>query len=127
MIKSITRLHRNGVGGYRCGFGTSGHIVVGFRGKGGGMKSYDELKNEEVFMSMLAQLDPELYLIKQALMTTSVNASVIPRIIRQLGNMGMGTGFGDVVVQIRNRKVVFVVGTETDMVDIGIFEDLTPT
>ena len=45
-----------------------------------------ENNNQEQFLEMLAKMDPELYLIKIALLETKINPVIIPRIIRVLGN-----------------------------------------
>ena len=67
-----------------------------------------ENNNQEQFLEMLAKMDPELYLIKIALLETKINPVIIPRIIRVLGNMNIGTGYGEITILMKERVVTQV-------------------
>jgi hypothetical protein len=74
-------------------------------------------KNEFAFKEMLKQVRPELFVLMDILDQTSVNPIVIWKIIRQLNNIALGTGYGQVTVQIENGKVTFVRGEDSDRVN----------
>ena len=61
--------------------------------------------NEEKYIEILRTLDPQLYLIRQSLEETGVNPDIIPRIIRGLGNLDIGTGYGEVNILMKGRIV----------------------
>jgi hypothetical protein len=79
-----------------------------------------EENNQEQFLSMLAELDPELYLIKIALLQTQVNPTVIPRIIRALGNMNIGTGYGEITILMKERIITQVKANESDVLNMPV-------
>ena len=54
--------------------------------------------NAENLLTVVRTLDPELYMIKIALEETNVNPLIIPKIIRTLGNLVLGTGYGKVQI-----------------------------
>lgn len=60
--------------------------------------------NEDQFMELLAQADPELWRIKQALMTTRVNAAPIPHVIRGIWSASVGGRKGSVQIKIDYDK-----------------------
>jgi hypothetical protein len=61
--------------------------------------------NEEIFMDQLQLIDPELYNIKIALLTTDVNPDIIPAVIRTIGNLTLGTGYGKIQIFMQARVV----------------------
>ena len=69
---------------------------------------------------MLAELDPELYLIKIALLQTQVNPTIIPRIIRVLGNMNIGTGYGEITILMKERIITQVKANESDVLNMPV-------
>lgn len=87
----------------------------------------EELKasNEKLFMEMLAHLDPDLWLIKQTLILTKLNPAVIPRIVRGIFNIAVGTGWGVVKIEMRDKMVTRVLPEESDTVNQPVFVDET--
>lgn len=81
------------------------------------------MTNEEKFMQMLAQVDPELYRIKVALNTTGVNPIIIPRVIRSLANLAIGSGYGKVQVFMEKRTITAVKGEESDLLNVNAMEE----
>ena len=79
-----------------------------------------ENNNQEQFLEMLAKMDPELYLIKIALLETKINPVIIPRIIRVLGNMNIGTGYGEITILMEERVVTQVKANESDVLNIPV-------
>jgi len=74
-------------------------------------------KNEHSFREMLKIAKPDLYVIFDIMQTTGINFFVVVKILRQLNNIALGTGYGTVSVDIQDNKVLFVKGTESDRVN----------
>lgn len=64
-----------------------------------------EQTNLENYLEVVRTLDPELYMIKIALEETGVNAIIIPKIIRTIGNLVLGTGYGKVQIFMQARVI----------------------
>jgi len=69
------------------------------------------------FMETLKTFDPALFNIKIALEEMSINPNFIPRVIRAIGNLAFGTGYGKVQIFIENKKVSQVKGEESTLVN----------
>ena len=80
-----------------------------------------EKANLETYWNVIRKLDPELYMIKVALAETGVNPLIIPRYIRALGNIGLGTGYGTIRTFVQNNNVTQIKSEETDNVNIKSF------
>ena len=80
------------------------------------MKDINEIEAEnlEKLLDVVNQLDPELYYIRLALEETHVNPLIIPRIIRAIYNLAIGTGFGTVNLTMDNGKITSIVVREND-------------
>lgn len=74
-------------------------------------------QNEFAFKEMLKRIRPELFVLMDILDQTSINPLVVWKVIRQLNNIALGTGYGQVTVQIENGKVSFVRGEDSDRVN----------
>ena len=61
--------------------------------------------NRENLIEVVRKLDPELYMIAIALEETGVNAIIIPKIIRTIGNLVLGTGYGKVQIFMQARVI----------------------
>jgi len=77
-------------------------------------------QNEEKYLQVLKTLDPELYLIKTALEQTGVNPMILPRVIRVLGNLNIGSGYGEIIILIKSRIVTQIKGNESDILNMPI-------
>lgn len=64
-----------------------------------------EETNLKNYLEVLRKLDPELYLIKISLQETGVNPMIIPTIIRTIGNLAIGTGFGKVQIYMQAKII----------------------
>jgi hypothetical protein len=79
---------------------------------------YEQQKqNEFAFKEMLKSVRPELFVLMDILDQTSINPLVVWKVIRQLNNIALGTGYGQVVVQIENGKCTFIRGEDSDKVN----------
>lgn len=76
--------------------------------------------NEDRYLEILRTLDPQLYLIKMALEETQINPDILPRIIRVLGNLNIGTGYGEVTILMKSRVVTQIKGNESDILNMPI-------
>lgn len=74
-------------------------------------------KNEQQFLTVLATLDPGLYRIKIALEEYGVNPEIMPAIIRTIGNLSLGTGFGRVQIFMQAKVITQIKPEETIKVD----------
>lgn len=68
-------------------------------------------------MTLIKHLDPELYVIKVALMETKVNPELLPKVIRSVANIAYGTGYGNVKISVSARKVAQIAGNESELID----------
>lgn len=73
-----------------------------------------EQANLNSYYEVVRKFDPELYLIKIALKESGVNPMILPKIIRSLGNIAFGTGYGKIQVFMRERVITQVKGEESD-------------
>ena len=76
-----------------------------------------ESANLDRFWDVIRTLDPELYLIKIALQETGVNPMVLPKVVRQISNLWIGTKFGKVTIYMQNGKVTTIEGIESDRLE----------
>lgn len=75
-----------------------------------------EQANLEQYMSVIREFDPELYLIKIALHETGLNPLIVPRIIRALSNIAVGSGYGELQIKMVSRVVTQIKSGESDIV-----------
>ena len=61
--------------------------------------------NKEHFLEVLRLCDPELYTIKMALEESDVNPIIIPKIIRTIGNLTIGTGYGKIQIFMQAKVI----------------------
>jgi len=80
----------------------------------------EQQSNEEQYLTMLRKIDPELYMIKVALMQTGVNPLILPRVIRMLGNLDIGSGYGEVTILMKARMVTQIKGNESDVLNMPV-------
>lgn len=79
---------------------------------------YEQQKrNEFAFKEMLKAVRPELFVIMDLMDQTNINPIVVWRVLRQLNNIALGTGYGTVTVSVENGKVTFVRGEDSDKVN----------
>jgi hypothetical protein len=76
--------------------------------------------NDEQYLKVIKTLDPQLYMIKIALDETGVNPDILPRIIRVLGNLNLGTGYGVIEIMVRSKTVTQIKSGESDILNMSI-------
>jgi len=89
--------------------------------------TYDSvaLHNREKLMSVLTSLAPHLYRIQMALDTYHVNPELIPPIVRTIGNLNVGTGYGEVTILVKSRTVTQIKGSESSVVGLPVDNEQT--
>lgn len=80
---------------------------------------FDE-SNKKLFLDSLAALDPDLWLIRTYLDRYKVNPALIPVYIEHLSKIHDGSGWGKIVTEIRDHKVIFCEGTDSRLLDLEI-------
>ena len=70
--------------------------------------------NLENYWDVVRKLEPEFYLIRVALKETGLNPMIIPKIIRALANLAIGSGYGKVQVFMQKTVVTQIKGEESD-------------
>ena len=76
-----------------------------------------EQVNIKNYLDVVRKLDPELYLIRLALDESGVNPSIIPQIIRTIGNLSMGTGHGRIQIYMQARVITNIKPEENVMIN----------
>lgn len=75
-------------------------------------------QNIDKYLKLVASLDPELYRIKIALEETKVNPIFIPEVIRAISNIAYGTGYGQVVIHIRDGVITHIKPEESKEMNV---------
>lgn len=81
------------------------------------MNSNISISNEVKFMQILSAVKPGLYRIQVALEETGVNAELLVPVIRALGNLALGTGYGKVQIFMQAKIITQIKPEETIKVD----------
>lgn len=71
------------------------------------------MTNEEQYLEMIKTVDPGLYMIKIALLESQVNPEIIPSIIRVIGNLSIGTGYGKIQIFMEHSVITSLKPEET--------------
>lgn len=70
--------------------------------------------NTRVFSDLVKQVRPDIWLIMDLLDQTKVNHRALWKAIRQINNIAIGTGYGQVHIVIENGVITFIRGEEAD-------------
>ena len=78
--------------------------------------TYHEEKenNDRIFSEMVQRMRPEIYVLMDLIDSTGVNPFILYKVIRQLNNIAIGSGWGEVTVLVNNKKAVRVAGIDTE-------------
>lgn len=77
----------------------------------------EQENNQRKFVELLKLVRPDLYVLMDILDQTNVNWFIITKIVRALNNVALGSGWGEVRIEIKNGRVLFVRGEDTDRLD----------
>lgn len=81
--------------------------------------TYQEEKenNEKIFSEMVQRVRPEIYVLMDLIDSTGVNPFILYKVIRQLNNIAIGSGWGEVTVLVNNKRAVRISGIDTEKMD----------
>ena len=82
----------------------------------------EKKNNERLFREMIKDFRPDIFVLMDLLDETSINWFVVVKIIRQLSNLSLGTGYGVVTIEIQNGKVLFINGEDRDRLNEPLIE-----
>ena len=90
--------------------------------KNGSLPTIDQV-NEQNLEMVIKTLDPQLYMIKIALDETGIDPMIVPHIIRVLGNLTLGAGYGHVRIYMQARAITDIESTEKVKIDREAVKD----
>lgn len=73
-----------------------------------------EAVNLEQYWDIVRRLEPEFYLIRLALQETEINSLIVPKVVRALSNLAVGTGYGRVSIYMSAGKITQIKTEESD-------------
>ena len=80
--------------------------------------------NQENLLEVVRTLSPELYMIAIALEETNVNPLIVPKIIRTIGNLTLGTGYGKIQIFMQARVITQIKPEESVEVNQSASRDI---
>ena len=78
--------------------------------------------NEKIFKELVKRVRPDLFVLMDLLDETGISILILLKFMRQLNNIALGNGYGEVITEIVDKNVTFIRGTETDRLQIPIIE-----
>lgn len=76
--------------------------------------------NIKVFSEMIQRVRPDIWVLMDLLDNTGVDPFILLKIIRQINNIAIGSGYGQVVTAIEKGVVRYVRGEDVDKVELPI-------
>lgn len=76
-----------------------------------------EQVNLNTYWEIVRQLEPKFYLIRVALQETGVNPMLMPKIIRTIANMALGTGYGKIQIFMQDGMITQIKPEESVQVN----------
>jgi hypothetical protein len=81
------------------------------------MEDREQLKkNLETYVETVKTFDPDLFLIKVALMETKVNPKYIPFVIRAISLLAYGSAFGKIEIFMQKGEITQIKTEESTLV-----------
>ena len=74
----------------------------------------EKINNERIFNEMVQRMRPDIFVLMDMIDKTGVNPFILYKVIRQLNNIAIGSGWGEVTVLVNNYKAVRVAGIDTE-------------
>ena len=75
------------------------------------------------YLEVVRKLDPELYLIKIALHESGLDPMIMPAIIRSIGNLALGTGYGKIQIFMQSKIVTQIKGEESVEINLKAYKE----
>ena len=82
-----------------------------------------EASNLEKYWDIIRKVEPEFYLLRIALSETGVNPLVLPRVIRAISNLHLGTRYGKITIYMQNGRITTIEGQESDKIEAEAIVD----
>lgn len=76
--------------------------------------------NEEIFIELTKQIRPDMWALMDFLDKNKINSYVVFDIIRELSKINMGTGWGEVKVEVTNRIATRIFSSQHEKIDIPL-------
>lgn len=77
--------------------------------------------NEFEYTERIKLIEPWLWSIRNAVVTTGIDYTILMQIIRALTMIGIGSKYGEITIKIENNIVTFVHGQESIRINLPIF------
>jgi len=77
--------------------------------------------NEFEYTELIKRVEPWLWSLRHAIITTGVDYTVIMQIVRAMVMIGLGSKYGEITVKIENNVVTFIYGNEATRINCNIF------
>jgi len=77
----------------------------------------NDKQNQEHFLQLLRVADPELYMVKLALLEIKLNPLILVHILRSIGGLLIGSGYGTIKIYMQAKRINNVVGEEKTQID----------
>lgn len=77
----------------------------------------EQENNERIFSEMIQKIRPDIYVLMDLIDATGVNPFILYKVIRQLNNVAIGSGWGEVTILVNNKRAVRVTGQDTEKMD----------
>lgn len=78
--------------------------------------------NEKIFKDLVKRVRPDLFVLMDLLDETGINVLILLKYMRQLNNIALGNGYGEVVTEIVDKNVTFIRGIESDRLQVPVIE-----
>ncbi len=72
----------------------------------------EEKNNNNIFLKILKETRPDLGILIKLIDDGNVNISVLINILYMLNKINNGSGYGEVVIELQDNKVMFIRGEE---------------
>lgn len=78
--------------------------------------------NNNQFMEMLKAVRPDIFVLIDMVDDRGFDPYIMLKIIRQISNIAIGSGYGQVVISIEKGVVRFVRGEDVDKIELPVFK-----
>ncbi len=88
-------------------------------------KSYYEKEkdnNEKIFSEMVQRVRPDIWVLMDLIDQLGIDPYILFKIIRQLHNIAIGTGYGQIVIAIEKGVARYVRGEDVDKIELPVFK-----
>lgn len=73
-------------------------------------------ENIEKYVEVIKTVDPELYQIKLSMLETNINPRILPKIIRAIALLALGTSYGQIEIHMKSGEITQIKTYESSVV-----------